>query len=62
MLEKIETTKQVCKGKTHSKKILGQMPTVKFMSGKERDENPPFLPTPRRAVLANARQKMQSLR
>ena len=36
---------------------LGQIQTVPDMSGNEREENPPRLPTPRRTALASAGQK-----
>ena len=34
---------------------LGHIPTVQVMTGNEREEKPPSLPTLRRAALASAR-------
>ena len=54
--------KKSTKTETLLKLQLGQMPTVPVMAGNEREENPPRLPTPRRAALASARHKMQAIR
>ena len=43
------------------KKYPGQMPFVAVMSGREKEEKPPHLPTPRRAALAISRQKIKCL-
>ena len=47
------------KAETIIKLQLGQTATVLVVVGKEREDNPPHLPTPRRATLASARQEMQ---
>ena len=57
----MEISEQVYKGQTPYKKYLGQMPTVKVVSGREREKKPPRVLTPRRAALASARE-MCSLR
>ena len=53
MFEQMENDEQVYEGKSPSKKLLEQMTTMTVMSGNEREENPPGLPTPRRAAMAS---------
>ena len=57
MFEIMEIFEQVYKGLTPSKKTLGKIPTVIVISGREREDNTPHLPTLRRAALVSARQK-----
>ena len=57
--ERMEISEQVYEVQTTSKKILRHMTTVTFMSGKEREEKPPCLTTPRRDVVVSTRQKTQ---
>ena len=56
----MEISEQVYKGQTPYKKYLGQMPTVKFISGREREKKPPRVLTPRRSALASARENVFS--
>ena len=57
MLKWMKITEKSMKGEKLLKHQLGQMPTVPVMTGIEREDNPPRLPTPTRAALASARKK-----
>ena len=50
MFERMEIAEQMYKGKPPFKKVLGQMLNMKVMPGNEREDNPPHLPTLRRAA------------
>ena len=57
MFEKWKSRKNSTKGEHLLKHQLGHIPTVPVMAGNEREEKPPWLPTPRMDALASARQK-----
>ena len=59
MFKQMEIAEQVYKGGKPYKIPIREIPTVTVKSVKVRDYNPPRLPTPKRAALASARQKMQ---
>ena len=62
LFERMEVAEKSTKAETLLKIHLGQTPTVPVMAGKERENKPPHLPTPRQAALASARQKIQAIR
>ena len=61
MFDQMKCSEQVYEGQSPSKTKLGQMPNVTGMPVKQREETMPHLPTPRRAAMESARQKMKSL-
>ena len=61
LFERMEVAEKSTKAETLLKIHLGQTPTVPVMAGKEREENMPRLPTPRRSALASSRQEMQAI-
>ena len=62
MFEQMKIAEQVYEGQTPSKKISRKMPTVIVVSGREREDMRPHLPTPRRSGLSSARKNSVSLR
>ena len=57
----MEVAEKYTKAETLLKTHIGQTPTVPVMAVNEMEEKPPYLPTPRQAALASARQEMQAI-
>ena len=62
LFERMEIAEKSTKVEKIVKLQLRQIPTVPVMVEKERDENPPSLPTPRRVALENERKETQAIR
>ena len=61
LFERMEVADKSTKAETVLKIDLVQPPTVLVVSGNESEDNPPRLPTQRRAALASVRQEMQAI-